>query len=113
MSDDVDDDGEHVAELLLERLAFVEHELAATQNALADAVRGKKIGPPEQRQFRDQLWSCSSCHRALGTYDEKSDVMRIRHRDLFVYVTVGIGGSIETICRHCGERNRQAYVAPA
>ena len=57
----------------------------------------------------DKIWNCEKCGSRLGIYDIKSDELRIRHRDLFVYFVAGKGGSVKVVCRGCSHINKLKY----
>lgn len=60
---------------------------------------------PEAQGQVDETWQCVKCGSRLGFYDEAEDTLRIRHKDLTVWVKVGIGGMCSLACRSCGELN--------
>jgi hypothetical protein len=94
------------------RLEDLEHTIAGLEGLVAKLARGEPIEElPKFQQERDKIWICAACSYRLGTYDSLDMVLRIRHRDLFVYVSLGgPGGFVEVICRKCGEKNRTVYV---
>lgn len=96
---------------LLERLADQQSQLDATQYQLAELARTGRIGQPESLVVhRDRPWSCASCHRQLATYNVERDELRLRHREWYTWLQLGVGGWVATVCKHCGEVNRQDYV---
>lgn len=89
------------------RLEALEAMAESLDHAVAALRRDTPADPPAPH--RDPPWLCASCSRHLATYDEKRDLLRIRHRDLYLWIRVGVGGWVEVVCRHCGEINRQTY----
>lgn len=47
-------------------------------------------------------WKCSACYGVLGYTDSNKEILRIKYRDLYIYVR---GGEVTEICRHCGKTN--------
>lgn len=85
------------------------HELQAAVAGVAALARGESLeGIPKADVMRDALWCCPACGHRLGVYNSQEDVLRIRYKDLFVWVHAGTGGFIEVVCRSCGERVRAA-----
>lgn len=95
---------------LLERLADLQSQVDATQYQLAELARTGRIGQPDLVTHRDRPWSCASCHRQLATYNAERDELRLRHREWYTWLQLGVGGWVATVCKHCGEVNRQDYV---
>ena len=100
------------------RFSSVERQIAgvaadvdsvARQTAFLLARAGVRVegseddGEPIQQV--DQTWQCRKCGARLGFYCQETDTLRIRHKDLVVYVQVGIGGSVSVPCRSCAEMN--------
>jgi phage FluMu protein Com len=56
------------------------------------------------KKDEDILWGCSNCGFQLGRTDRSREVIRIKHKDL--YLRIGGGGWIETDCRRCGTVNK-------
>jgi len=95
----------------LEKLERLFQALDGDVNALKAGARPARDG---DHVNPDNPWNCGKCGGCLAMYDPAKDVLRIRHRDLYVFIQVGPGGFIDVICRTCGELNSQAYVdAPA
>ena len=61
----------------------------------------------------DQTWQCRKCGSRLGFYDQDQDVLRIRHKDLTVWIQVGLGGVVSVPCRSCSELNTVRNDDPA
>lgn len=70
---------------------------------------GRVHGNSGECENPDHPWKCAKCASILAMYDPSVDVLRVRHRDFYMYVKVGLGGFIEIICRACGESNVQQY----
>jgi len=47
-------------------------------------------------------WLCKSCKAILAHVDKNRETMRIKYKDLYVYVK---GGDVTIICRGCGTQN--------
>ncbi len=47
-------------------------------------------------------WKCRNCETVLGYLDQNCEVIRIKVRDVYVYVT---GGAVSVTCRKCGTMN--------
>lgn len=68
---------------------------------------GEDVGDGEHFTQPDETWQCAKCGTKLGMYDPVEQVMRIKHKDLLTYVSLGdgSGGYITVVCRSCGETN--------
>lgn len=75
---------------------------AAGARANPQDPEGEEAGPVAQL---DETWQCVKCGQRLGFYDPTNDLLRIRHKDLTVYVEVGRGGVVSVPCRACSEMN--------
>lgn len=107
---DADSEAEALLADLLERMADQQRQLDATQYQLAELARTGRIGQPEALVVhRDRPWTCASCHRQLATYNVERDELRLRHREWYTWLQLGAGGWVATVCKHCGEVNRQDY----
>ncbi len=51
-------------------------------------------------------WKCVACFAILGYTDASREVLRIKYKDLYVYVN---GGEVTEICRSCGKANTVTY----
>ena len=51
-------------------------------------------------------WKCADCKSILGYTDSRSEVLRIKYKDLFVYIRKG---EVTTFCRKCGKQNTVNY----
>ncbi len=51
-------------------------------------------------------WKCTACFAILGYTDASREVLRIKYKDLYVYVN---GGEVTEICRGCGKANTVTY----
>ncbi len=51
-------------------------------------------------------WKCSACCKVLGYTDPNKEVLRIKYKDLYIYVK---GGEVTEICRYCGKANVVVY----
>lgn len=56
-------------------------------------------------KMRDSVWACTSCGAKLGVYNPDTDELRLRYKELAVYMVPGQGGSIKVPCRRCAELN--------
>ena len=54
---------------------------------------------------KDSIWACKSCSSKLGMYDPETDELRLRYKELSVYMKPGLGGSIRVPCRRCSQMN--------
>ena len=54
-------------------------------------------------------WKCQSCTSILGFLDKEKAELRIKYKDLFVYVK---GGEVRIICRSCGQQNTLSEKTP-
>lgn len=95
-------------------LSNVEGEIATVAKQVAHLLRlqGVQINDPEQEQGEDdaiaqvdQTWQCVKCGSRLGYYSPADDVLRIKHKDLLMWVQPGAGGKVSIVCRNCGELN--------
>lgn len=67
----------------------------------------------EPVQQLDVTWQCVKCGHRLGYYSPSDDVLRVRHKDLTLWVSPGPGGQISIVCRSCGELNTISSDEPA
>ncbi len=51
-------------------------------------------------------WKCGACFAILGYTDASREVLRIKYKDLYVYIN---GGEVTEICRGCGKANTVTY----
>jgi len=76
-----------------------------TAHLLREAgIRIQEDDPEAQGQVHT-TWQCVACGARLGFYNEAEDTLRIRHKDLVIWIKVGIGGHCSIACRGCGELN--------
>jgi hypothetical protein len=47
-------------------------------------------------------WKCVDCKSILGFTDSRKEVLRIKYKDLYVFIR---GGETTVICRSCGRQN--------
>lgn len=47
-------------------------------------------------------WKCVECKSILGFTNFCKEVLRIKYKDLYVFIR---GGETTVICRHCGRQN--------
>ncbi len=47
-------------------------------------------------------WKCLACGKILGYTDNDKQILRIKYKDLYIYVK---GGEVTEICRYCGKLN--------
>ncbi len=47
-------------------------------------------------------WKCTACCKILGYTDPNKEILRIKYKDLYIYVK---GGEVTEICRYCGKAN--------
>jgi hypothetical protein len=55
-----------------------------------------------KKKSGDIPWSCTSCGQMLGIVTADKTSVRIKYKDLFVFVQ---GGEVTTLCRKCGSPN--------
>lgn len=83
---------------------------------MTEQVKGKQVQPSGQEQTNNKtshlaaknmpyVWKCKSCKAVLGCLDETKEDLRIKYKDLFVYVR---GGQVTVPCRSCGQINTVA-----
>ena len=51
-------------------------------------------------------WKCIDCKKILAYTNSKKDTLRIKYKDLYVFVK---GGETTVICRNCGRHNTVSY----
>jgi RNase P subunit RPR2 len=51
-------------------------------------------------------WKCPDCKSILGYTNAQKDQIRIKYKDLYVFVR---GGQTTVICRSCGRQNTVSY----
>lgn len=61
------------------------------------------------RQSGDVTWNCSKCGQILGVVASDRSSVRIKYKDLFLFVE---GGNVTTICRKCGYPNSLIDTSP-
>jgi len=95
------------ARQMKERLASMDEEMGnlTTIVSLLTHEDGDVPDMAPARVLIDQFWTCKRCNAKLGVFDHESDEMRIRYRDLFLYVIPGEGGRLKYTCRGCGYVN--------
>ena len=54
------------------------------------------------KQSGDVTWNCSKCAQILGVVASDRSSVRIKYKDLFLFIE---GGNVTTICRKCGYPN--------
>ncbi len=47
-------------------------------------------------------WKCSQCFSVLGYTDSSKEVLRIKYKELYVWIK---GGEVSSTCRYCGTVN--------
>jgi gamma-glutamylcysteine synthetase len=47
-------------------------------------------------------WKCSQCFSVLGYTDSSREVLRIKYKELYVWIK---GGEVSSTCRYCGKVN--------
>jgi len=57
----------------------------------------------ETKRPKDTEWRCLGCGKKLGYLDRDRKVVRIKSKDLYVFVE---GGAVLVICRQCGRFNK-------
>ena len=62
----------------------------------------KSVHRPITRSINSTAWTCKSCKSILGFLDANKETLRIKYKDLFIYIK---GGSVQIICRSCGQMN--------
>jgi hypothetical protein len=83
-------------------LLGVEQEMLQL-TSLRNEFESKKI------VLTDKIWNCSKCGGRLGIYDLKEDELRIRYRDLLLYLNIGVGGYLKLVCKSCSHINELKY----
>lgn len=76
------------------QLLLLQHNAAAE-----DEAPGKPVS------MKDSVWACTNCGAKLGVYNSESDELRLRYKELAVYMVPGTGGSIMVPCRRCAAMN--------
>ena len=56
----------------------------------------------QERTETRNRWLCSNCSSILARTDESKEVLRIKYKDLYVFIE---GGKVTVICRSCGAPN--------
>ena len=77
-----------------------------------EGISVKEEDPEAQVQV-DKIWQCVKCGARLGFYDEAEDLLRVRHKDITIWMKVGVGGHASLLCRSCGELNTVNAAEPA
>lgn len=80
-------------------------ELFKSQSIIENDLQNES----EKCKPRDAIWGCKKCGSRLGIYDPDTDELRIRYKDLFVYVQAGEGGYVKIVCRSCSFLNKVSY----
>lgn len=99
-------------------LAGIDRDLSATNRQVDVLLHRQGIGRiPEADEGEaiaqaDESWQCVKCGSRLGYYDRSDDTLRIRHKDLTLWVQVGLGGRVSVVCRSCGELNTVEAESP-
>ncbi len=57
----------------------------------------------------DTTWGCIKCRTRLGHYDPNREIIRTAKGQHVVYVHVGLGGWVKTVCPVCREENWVNY----
>jgi RNase P subunit RPR2 len=57
----------------------------------------------EKSNARLLKWQCTECDTVLGYLDPQAEELRIKLRDLYIWI---YGGSVQVTCRKCGALNR-------
>ena len=60
----------------------------------------------EKERILCVAWKCFDCKSILGYTNASRDQLRIKYKDLYVFIK---GGSTTVICRHCGCQNSVSY----
>jgi len=60
-------------------------------------------GGKKSLQMRDIPWLCKNCKYMLGVISQDKTEVRFKYKDFYARVR---GGSVEVICRRCGEINK-------
>lgn len=55
-------------------------------------------------------WKCRDCGTILGFLDHEATELRIKIRDLYVWIQ---GGSVTITCRKCGSLNQLSQTHPS
>jgi hypothetical protein len=83
-------------------LSNVEKEILQLTSLQNDFIKNKVV-------LTDKIWNCSKCGSRLGIYDLKKDELRVRYRDLLLYLNVGVGGYLKLVCKSCSHINELNY----
>jgi hypothetical protein len=99
---------------MAQRIEHLEALTEALQATISQIARGTPIEdiPPVQPE-RNRLWCCKGCGLRIGVYDEVTEQLRIRYKDLFMQFVCGEGGKVVAWCRYCGLENAVDYAPPA
>ena len=60
----------------------------------------------EEEKILCVAWKCIDCKKVLGYTDSRSEILRIKYKDLFVYIRKG---EVTVLCRNCGKQNIVNY----
>ncbi len=63
---------------------------------------GEKVDKKKEALNLSSAWKCGACFAVLGYTDANKETLRIKYKDLYVYVS---GGIVTQICRSCGKAN--------
>lgn len=66
----------------------------------------KEIDKKKDALILSNSWKCAACFAILGYTDSNKEMLRIKYKDLYVYI---IGGEVTQICRSCGKANTVTY----
>lgn len=62
------------------------------------------------RRTDTHKWLCTTCKAILAHTDKAKETLRIKYKDLYVFVE---GGKVTVICRGCGTPNTARQFIPA
>jgi len=79
--------------------------MATTENSQRSTAQ--RYAPGNIQDFLKQKsgdlpWKCSKCGQMLGVVSSDKTQVRIKYKDLFVFIE---GGNVTTLCRKCGYPN--------
>lgn len=97
-------------EKLIKEIQILKKQVANLEAELGDLSSVKDFFEKENISPTDSICQCQKCGHKLGIYDKKSDELRIRYRELALYVTIGKGGNIKIICKNCSHIQQFNYI---
>lgn len=65
-------------------------------------TQGKRVDSVKDVPPNMKFWRCKACHIRLGILNPECTELRIKYKDLFLFIT---GGTVRTVCKACGTEN--------